>query len=163
MNSGNLAYKLPEMEEDRFLTESSVNRRATTKAISTRETLVGSENAVWKEAVFLRLGNLTRLSENWDSYGAKPVQRWSMLEAVRVLIDLMESDTPIPSIVPTPEGHVQLEWHTNGIDLEIEFVGPALIHVAYENMQTGEEWEGELTYDLTRLLGFVKQLSSDLV
>ena len=161
MNSGNLAYKLPEVEQAQFLTESSVNLSANTKAIGTRETLVGGAVDTWIMAIFGRIAELAQLGENWDSYGARPVQNWSALAAARVLSYLVEYDSPAPSIVPTPDGHVQVEWHTNGIDLEIEFVGPALIHVAFENLQTGEEWEGELTYDVSKLLDFVKQLSSD--
>lgn len=159
MSFGNLAYKLPEMEQGRFLTEAAINRRAATGAISTKETLMGSEEAAWTVPVILRLFNLMRLGQNWDSYGAQPVQGWSAREALKVLTDIMDDNTPLPSIVPTPEGHVQIEWHTKGIDLEAEFAGPALIHVAYENALTGEEWEGELRYDLSRLLNFVKQLS----
>jgi hypothetical protein len=52
-------------------------------------------------------------------------------------------------------GHVQLEWHLGGIDLEVEVVTPTRREVLFEDRLTGEEWEGSLDYDLSVLTGYV--------
>ena len=41
-----------------------------------------------------------------------------------VLNDVMRTRTPIPQVVPSAGGGVQLEWHQKGIDLELHIAGP---------------------------------------
>ena len=63
-------------------------------------------------ALFRRLAGLR---PGWDSYGAcalSPV-------AVQRAIVLMRADLPIPAVVPTRAGGIQMEWHRHGIDVEI--------------------------------------------
>ena len=52
---------------------------------------------------------LLDLPENWNSYGALPISGAAIKAAESM------------SIVPTCNGGVQLEWHINGHDIEIEF------------------------------------------
>jgi hypothetical protein len=47
-------------------------------------------------------------------------------------------------VVPTVGGGVQLEWHTGGIDLEIEIQAPGHFHVWLEDPQENLELETEL-------------------
>jgi len=79
--------------------------------------------------------------------------------ATTLLQTVMDEQTPIPSIVPTPPGGVQIEWHVKGIDLEIEVESTSRINVLFEDFRTGVSWETEFTSDLRKLSQIVAMLS----
>jgi hypothetical protein len=56
------------------------------------------------------------LPRNWDSYGAKKINPVAIRWAKELLDKLGDGWIP----VPTPEGGVQLEWHRDGVDIEID-------------------------------------------
>jgi hypothetical protein len=62
-------------------------------------------------------------------------------------------------VVPTARGGIQLEWHTRGIDLEIELAVPEGIHVLYEDAAGEEEWELEPGASRERLASLMAHLS----
>ena len=96
---------------------------------------------------------------NWDSYGAHPVNPECVSYALQLLRSTMQPDTPPPDVVPTSGGGVQIEWHTRGIDLEIEVVSPGRSSILYEDHREGTQWEGEITADLTHLRQLISTLS----
>ena len=98
----------------------------------------------WLEPAIDELKALVQLPNDWNSYGARPVARWAAEETLIVLLETMDSATPQPIVVPTNRGGVQLEWHTEGIDLEIEILGSGQYSVLFEDRQSGDEWEQEL-------------------
>jgi hypothetical protein len=56
---------------------------------------------------------------------------------------------------------VELEWHTGGMDLEIEIVDEQRMQVVFEDAKTGEEWERGLAmgpYGLHRLARAIDML-----
>lgn len=57
------------------------------------------------------LDRLADLKANWDSYGA-PALSSAALKVARTMLDA-------PQVVPTPGGGIQLEWHQDGLDIEI--------------------------------------------
>lgn len=61
---------------------------------------------------------------------------------------------PEPFITPTNRGGVVIEWHTRGIDLEIEVEAPDLYHVSFENPNRSEEWEEDIHFPEAGLTGF---------
>ena len=75
--------------------------------------------------VIVEIHELAQLKENWDSYGAVLIIPECMLETqllFEAVFDLNE-DIPMPSVVPCSNGHVQLEWHADGKDVEVEVCG----------------------------------------
>ncbi len=59
--------------------------------------------------------------DGWDSYSAKKTLKPEAgIFALKVLSDIMTSNPPAPAIVPTTRGGVQLEWHKNAFDIEVE-------------------------------------------
>lgn len=118
-----------------------------------------NEEPVWLMPTVQAMGELLSLPENWDSYGAHSINPAAVTFALQLLSETMRTDTPAPAVVPTSRGGVQLEWHTRGIDLEIEIQSPGRIYVSYEDHQQDTEWEGELTSDLARLGSFMSELS----
>ena len=57
---------------------------------------------------------LYELGAGWDSYGAMPIDQRA-IEAVQRFV------TVAGCAVPLSDGGVQLEWHVDGWDIEIEF------------------------------------------
>jgi hypothetical protein len=71
----------------------------------------------------------------------------------------MDDDTPEPQIVPTPSGGVQMEWHTRGIDLEIETLGGGRFGAFFEDARTGATWEGDVEVADSRLSDAIRALA----
>ena len=75
------------------------------------------------ETATRQASELVQLPGGWDSYGAKPVSS----DAARAATTLMVKEASAvpnlaaPAVVPTVRGGLQLEWHRQGVDLEIEF------------------------------------------
>lgn len=66
-----------------------------------------------------RLSALSSLPFNWDSYNGLPITKAAINEAHRILDPLKDLWMPEPWIVPTNSGGLQIEYHLNGIGLEI--------------------------------------------
>lgn len=98
----------------------------------------------WLPATVNNLNLLLSLKENWDSYGAHRITPETTIAAIKVLLSVMQEGTPLPAIVPTPSGNIQLEWHRSGIDLEVEVNASGNHSISYED-ETGqtEPWEDE--------------------
>lgn len=118
----------------------------------------GQEPA-WAETTLSALGETLALSANWDSYGAHRVDPASATSAGQTLCLVMRSDTIPPTVVPTVHGGLQLEWHTRGIDLEIDVSPTGRSYVSFRNRQDETEWEGELVFKLDQLQDAVLRLS----
>ncbi|MCP3959200.1 MAG: hypothetical protein GY719_15225 [bacterium] len=98
----------------------------------------------WLEGVLQQLQGLLDLKDDWDAEGAPRVSIDSVCAVVDVLCEIAPALTPAPSLVPTAEGCVQIEWHRGGIDLEIEVVSRLRATAYLADLATGEEWEGDL-------------------
>ena len=66
---------------------------------------------------------LVQLPERWNSYGAKPVSSEAARAATTFVVKAVSAapNLAAPAVVPTVRGGLQLEWHRQGVDLEIEF------------------------------------------
>jgi hypothetical protein len=78
-------------------------------------------SARWFQPVVQRLVDLTRLPRNWDSYGGVAVMSANATDALWFLARFLESASVPPWVVPLSDGGVQLEWHRDGVDLEVVF------------------------------------------
>lgn len=105
------------------------------------------------------LDALLELPDGWDSYGAKRIDKERVKATLGLLLGILRDDTPPPSCVPVSDGSVQIEWHTAGVDLEVSVLPGEVIEVSFEDLQTGQFWEGELQTDLRRLTDFIRRLS----
>ena len=87
----------------------------------------------WLHDAANQLISILDLAENWDSYGARRVSVRSVQAATELLDSVIDGETPQPSIVPTPEGGVQLEWHIFNIDLEAEITSAGDYSISFED------------------------------
>ncbi len=102
----------------------------------------------WFSEVISRCNHLLSLPENWDTYGAKKININAVTNMVDILSKIMNSDMPMPSVVPTNTGNVQLEWHAKGIDLEIEVDSNKYVEVFFEDQnKVLDSWEDEFKFN----------------
>jgi hypothetical protein len=106
------------------------------------------------------MAELGRLEENWDSYGARRIDPHCIEAAANLLRAVMNAATPMPSVVPTNRGGIQLEWHRGGIDLEIEIESPTRMNVFFEDEREGVQKELTLMGNVRPLVEFLQQLEA---
>lgn len=115
----------------------------------------------WWNSARSRLNELGKLAPGWDSYGAKVIASSARAAAIDVLRQITTRKTPPPSIVPTSDGSIQIEWHTRGIDLELRVLSPTRLNVSMEDAQNQvPPIEDEFQYDFRRILQAINVLSN---
>lgn len=98
----------------------------------------------WLHQLAEQFRRLHGLGPNWNSHGARKVQPDAVVLAVRVLLVIATDPLPLPAVIPTFGGGVQLEWHDVGVDLEIEVDPLGGVEVWFRDRIEKREWEGDL-------------------
>ncbi len=114
----------------------------------------------WPASVQAKLTALLEFEGGWDSYKAPALKHDAAMFALVVLQNVMAPGTPEPSVVPSADGGVQLEWHTKGVDLEIHVLGPYLGEVWWCDHSTDNEHTAELGKDFSFLHEPINKLSA---
>jgi hypothetical protein len=109
-----------------------------------------------KAATVGRLEQLALLPNDWNGYGACPIDP-EVIRAASKFINLLPDDTiSAPQIVPMTQGRLQFEWHRGHRTLELELETPTLIHYLKFDEDRGIEEEATLPVDdLARLVELV--------
>lgn len=108
----------------------------------------------------LKIIDLLKFKENWDSFGAKKIDQMIGVSALEFLLSRRPKFSPLPSIVPTVEGGLQFEWHQNGVDFELTFSGDNEIHVWFEDLRSGNSEEFVIQDNFESLAPLFDRLSS---
>lgn len=107
-----------------------------------------------------RMMELLKLPPGWNSYNAKPIEMENVKLAANILSLVMSHGTPVPHVVPLVRGGVQLEWHTRGINLEIEISSPEQVSFYAEDTRSGEP-AIERPLDMAELSIWIRRLSGN--
>jgi hypothetical protein len=70
-----------------------------------------------------RLGDIVRLSPNWDSYGSPPPTSTAVGIVMDLLLKIDDRNLPSAHVVPVSGGGVQLEWRQSDRELQLEISG----------------------------------------
>ncbi len=143
LSSAGLRARAPEAPDITLSSRSAYRRELRGKA-HRLEVAAGEPVPSWLDESLQKLQEILELEDNWDSYGAPRVGIKRVQAALEVLLEITPTLAPTPSLVPTADGGVQIEWHRDGIDLEIEVVSHLRTVVYFADLQTGEEWEDDL-------------------
>jgi hypothetical protein len=98
----------------------------------------------WFDTLMQGFVDLLTLLPNWDSYGAGAIDPRLIHYAMNVINDLLGPTSPAPRVVPLSSGGLQLEWHRQGVDLEIVFDRDEQPYFYLRNRVNGEELERSL-------------------
>lgn len=98
------------------------------------------------EIAIHQASELLQLPEGWNSYEAKPVSTEAARAAIAFLAKAASAapNLPAPAVVPTVPGGIQLEWHRQGMDLEVEFRRDGYGSWSAEDRETEEAVEQSL-------------------
>jgi len=102
-----------------------------------------SFEAEWKHTVESLIERLCELQPGWDSYLAVQIDPELITDAKALASRLAVPGVPAPSVVPTVNGTIQIEWHTLKCDAEIEILENRRYHV-FTMPVAAQAWEGEL-------------------
>lgn len=99
--------------------------------------------APWMHEVEARLRELFLLNEGWDGGFAPRVVPATIQRAHELLAQVATilPGSRRPTVAPTPNGGVALEWNSSVAHLEIVAEGTTVV-VGYDVPQAGLDWEG---------------------
>jgi len=100
------------------------------------------------------LGEISKLPQNWDSYGSRPPTGLAIDLVIGVLTKIDDPRLQAARVVPTSGGGVQLEWNngSQGFQLEVLGEGSAEYLRLDDNRPTEEGSISPTDYDRIRSL-----------
>jgi hypothetical protein len=137
LNVGN-RFSLNAVEQVRLL-RPQVSSPSTTAEVS------------WIGPTFARLQEVALLEDDWDQRGSAAVRGDALSFAWFFLRQVMPPTALSPGIVPLGHGGVQLLWHNQRCDLEVEVIGPNNMIAYYFDKLTGHEDEFAVTNEFSRI------------
>lgn len=101
------------------------------------------EDRSWLSSARRKLEELSKLPENWNTYGSRPIQAEAIETTAKLISDLIKLRMPEPNIFPVSGGGIQLEWENSNCELEIEIMPDKSIEYLIVDTE-GEIHEGQL-------------------
>lgn len=114
----------------------------------------------WEIEVQEKICALASRTQGWDGQHALPVKWDAGMFALNLLSKVMQSRTPPPTVVPSPIGGVQLEWHERDIDLELHVTAPYSSELWFEDHRTGNSYARDLADDVEDLRSAIRLLTA---
>lgn len=126
------------------------------------QSATSSTSPTWENIVLTNVLRITELKQGWDSYDAPPIRWDAGLFSLIILRNAMRPETPVPQVVPSSVGGIQLEWHERSIDLELHITGPYECEVWYEDHSRPEASPiaEEISNDFSLIQQFIDELTS---
>jgi hypothetical protein len=119
--------------------------------------ILGQEPS-WFQSAFFEMESLLNLPDNWNPYGSRRINPMAAFRGLDLLFKIMRAQMPEPSIVPTADGSIQLEWHTLKADLEIRLLSYGSLSFLFEDCESGEVVEIGSTTDLKQVKAVAQRL-----
>lgn len=112
----------------------------------------------WMPEICQTLNRLCGLKDGWDGYKGVAVKFDCAMFAVQLLSTICDSSIDMPSIVPGSDGTLQVEWHYNQFDIEVDILAPYEVYAYRHDIEAGTEIEIPLTSDFSILKSWVDKL-----
>lgn len=109
--------------------------------------------------VIERVAELVALPGGWNSYDASPVSATALHRTLEFLLEHVTPGVDRPDVVPTVRGGLQLEWHNNGLDVEVEIASDGPVSLFMEDTTTGETTEMKLIGNEQRMRRWLTRAS----
>ncbi|WP_037435843.1 hypothetical protein [Sinorhizobium fredii] len=100
-----------------------------------------------------------RLKPGWDGYRAQAVTLDTVTFTLQMLESTCSNKVPAPEIVPGISGDLQVEWHTDTVDIELHVRSANNVHAWRACPETGPDGEElELDIDFKPVIGWIDEL-----
>lgn len=117
-------------------------------------------NSPWFKILQRKFDDICSLPVGWDGYAGCPVSFSSAIFAASLLERLYLEGVPAPAIVPGSDGSLQMEWHRNHFDVEIDVLAPYEVLATRTDHANNTEQEVELDRDFSILTSWISDLKS---
>jgi hypothetical protein len=113
----------------------------------------------WLKPVVQRLTEICALPVGWDGYRGRPTRFDIASFTFSMLQNICAPDSPAPSLVPLSSGGLQVEWHTDQIEIELTVHAPYSVQAWITDPTLGDDGvERPLTTDYSSILPWVQRL-----
>lgn len=86
----------------------------------------------WLRETITKITNLATLQEDWDSYGALPIDRGSITKACEYICYLAGYvSVDSPAVAGTPDGHIGFSWDKGSWSLDAKILPDGRIEYVY--------------------------------
>ncbi len=100
---------------------------------------IRKEAPAWLTERVDQLWGLLELQRNWDSYGAKPIDRRSVEFVILLLRSLaLVEGVEAPTVTASPDGNAALCWDNGDRSLDVEILPDGNIEYSYLNDKNQE-------------------------
>ncbi len=107
------------------------------------------EHSPWIHFLQNRFNELGALPRGWDGYNGLPVRATVLMFAADIMKKLYVPGLKAPALVPGADGTLQIEWHSNQFDIELDVLGVNQIHALRFDCETGVEETADLSNDVS--------------
>lgn len=114
----------------------------------------------WPKALESRLNEITALPKGWNGYRSVPVSFTCAAFAALLIERLYDASIPPPALVPGADGTLQIEWHRNQYDIEVDILEPYKVFAARYDCLSGDFTEIALSDDFTVLANWLKDMKA---
>lgn len=146
-------------QAQRGFRDNAARRRSNTSVFTCHRLIVSGPDSAWHSRLMDRFNELTALPVGWDGYDGKPVSFQCASFAAAVLAKLFQNGVPAPSLVPGADGSLQIEWHRNGYDVELDVLDAQRVIAMRLNHQTQEEELLEVENDFSKIATWIAALA----
>ena len=115
----------------------------------------------WLQVLKARFSELTSLPRGWDSYHGQPVSFECANFAAALLDRIYVKDVSVPALVPGSDGTLQIEWHKNNYDIEIDVIGANNVIASRYDHVSGAETVSELDNEFSELVTWIRDMASE--
>ena len=129
--------------------------------VTTRRVIVQDSSSDWQRALAPRFEELVRLPLGWDGYRGRPISLACASFTAQILVRLCRSELAPPALVPGSDGSIQIEWHENGYDVELDVQAPNHVIAKRYDLVSDEDEEIQLSNDFTDIVGWIDALTAE--
>ncbi len=133
--------------------------RNTTSTFTSHRVIIQQSCSSWFEQLRKRLDELTALPVGWDGYNGQPVTFQCANFVANMLERLCQDGVPAPYLVPGSDGSLQVEWHRNMLDVELDVLDVQNVVATRINRQTGEENVIQVQNDFSEITDWISALA----
>lgn len=129
--------------------------------VTARKEIVQESSSSWLQALMPHLQELVRLPIGWDGYRGRPTSFACASFTAQILVRLCREDLAPPALVPGSDGSVQIEWHENGYDVELDVQAPNHVIAKRYDLVSDQDEEIPLSNDFTDIIGWIDALTAE--